>query len=109
MSPVLLGLIAGAFTTFASLPQIVYVLRTRSMKDISPITLGMFAFGVSLWLCYGIVIHAMPVVIWNALSLSLYVTQIILKLTLSAGETGFERPSRSQPMLATTTIEWTRV
>jgi len=83
MSPVVLGLIAGAFTSFASLPQIIYIIRTRSMKDISLVTLSMFAFGVTLWLCYGILIHAVPVILWNAMSLTLYLTQIGLKITLS--------------------------
>jgi len=86
MSPVALGLIAGAFTTFASLPQIIYVLRARSMKDISIITLLMFAVGVALWLVYGIVIHAMPVIICNTLSLMLYLTQIGLKLSMTAAD-----------------------
>jgi MtN3 and saliva related transmembrane protein len=83
MNPVTLGLVAGAFTTFSSLPQIISVLKTRSMKDISIVTLCMFASGVSLWLCYGIVIHALPVIFWNALSLSLYGVQIFLKLALN--------------------------
>jgi len=95
MSPVVLGLLAGAFTTFASLPQIAYVLKTRSMKDISLTTLGMFAFGVFLWLCYGIVIRAAPVILWNFLSLTLYLTQIVLKVSLSdAGLSVFRRPGR---------------
>lgn len=96
MSPLVLGLIAGAFTTFASLPQIFYVLKTRSMKDISLATLSMFAFGVFLWLCYGIAIHATPVIVWNLLSLSLYVTQIVLKLTLTgSGFARFRRRGRT--------------
>jgi hypothetical protein len=53
------------------------------MKDISLVTLCMFASGVTLWLGYGILIRATPVVLWNALSLSLYATQIVLKLTFS--------------------------
>ena len=83
VDPVTLGLIAGAFTTFASLPQIVYVVKTRSVKDISLTTLLMFAFGVTLWLTYGIEIRAFPVIIWNVLSLGLYLAQIGLKLGLS--------------------------
>jgi MtN3 and saliva related transmembrane protein len=95
MNPVFLGLIAGAFTTFASLPQIYYILKTRSMKDISLVTLSMFACGVSLWLCYGIIIHAAPVILWNLLSLCLYVTQILLKLTLAGGgASAFSRSGR---------------
>jgi MtN3 and saliva related transmembrane protein len=83
MNPVVLGLVAGAFTSFASLPQIIYVIRTRSMKDISLTTLGMYVFGVALWLVYGISIHAVPVIMWNAISLSLYLVQITLKLAIT--------------------------
>ncbi len=97
MNSVTLGLIAGALTTFASLPQIVYVLRTRSMKDISLITLCMFAAGVSMWLAYGIVIHAEPVIVWNLLSLVLYIAQIVLKLTMSAQGAAFLVTLRRAP------------
>jgi MtN3 and saliva related transmembrane protein len=83
MNATLLGLIAGAFTTFASLPQIVYALKARSMKDVSLVTLSMLAFGIFLWLCYGIVIHALPVIVWNLLSLTFYAAQIALKLALN--------------------------
>jgi MtN3 and saliva related transmembrane protein len=85
LNATLLGLIAGAFTTFASLPQIVYALRARSMKDVSLVTLSMLTFGVFLWLLYGIVIHALPVVVWNLLSLTFYAAQIVLKLALGEG------------------------
>jgi MtN3 and saliva related transmembrane protein len=95
MDPVILGLVAGAFTTTSSLPQIFYILKTRSMKDISLVTLCMFAAGVSLWLSYGIRIHALPVIVWNSLSLTLYCVQILLKLTLS----GTKGPVKSKPAL----------
>jgi MtN3 and saliva related transmembrane protein len=102
MSPVVLGMLAGAFTTFASLPQIAYVLKTRSMKDISLVTLGMFSFGVALWLCYGIIIHATPIIVWNSLSLSLYVAQIVLKLTLSGAHwPKFGRRARTRATFST--------
>ncbi len=83
MNTVALGLVAGALTTFASLPQIVYAIRTRSMDDISLATLGMFGFGVLLWFSYGVEIRSTPIVLWNGLSLLLYLIQIGLKLALT--------------------------
>jgi MtN3 and saliva related transmembrane protein len=101
MSPLVLGLTAGAFTSFSSLPQIVYVLKTRSMKDVSLTTLGMFACGVFLWLCYGIIIHAMPIIVWNSVSLSLYLVQITLKIALSGtGPVLFRRSSPRSSLAA---------
>jgi len=86
MSPEVIGLVAGAFTTFASIPQILQALRTRSMKDVSLLTLCMLAFGVTLWLYYGYAIRSRPVVVWNLVSLCLYLTQVGLKIV--TGERG---------------------
>jgi MtN3 and saliva related transmembrane protein len=83
VNPVTIGLVAGAFTTFSSLPQIVSVLQKRSMKDISLASLCMCSFGIVLWLVYAIDIHAAPVIVWNLISLCLYLAQIILKLSMS--------------------------
>ncbi len=67
------------------------------MKDISLTTLCMFATGVMLWIIYGMVIHSVPVVLWNVSSFCLYLTQITLKLSFSApGSTLFDR-LRSMP------------
>ena len=75
-----LGLVAGAFTTLAAVPQIVHSVRTGRIRDVSLTTLLMFAFGVTLWLVYGLVIHALPVVLWNAVSLILYLVLIAMRL-----------------------------
>jgi MtN3 and saliva related transmembrane protein len=54
MDPVALtGYVAGAFTTVASLPQVVRALRTRSTGDLPfPMLLVMF-LGVSIWSIHG--------------------------------------------------------
>ena len=79
------------------------------MKDISLATLGMFAFGVLLWLCYGISIHAAPVVVWNALSLALYLSQIGLKLALENGDSPRSRSTPLRIAIAARIAEWTTV
>jgi MtN3 and saliva related transmembrane protein len=75
-----LGLIAGAFTTLAAVPQIVYSVRTGRIRDVSLTTLFMFSIGVALWLLYGITLRAIPVVLWNAVSLALYGILIVMRL-----------------------------
>jgi MtN3 and saliva related transmembrane protein len=47
------GSIAAILTSFAFVPQVMKMWRTRSVRDISPLTLGQFAAGVSLWTIYG--------------------------------------------------------
>lgn len=76
----LIGLIAGACTTLAFLPQVLQVWRTRSTRDIS---LGMyiiFCCGLSLWLFYGYMMGAISIVLANALTLILAFTILIMKL-----------------------------
>ncbi len=91
MNCVVLGLLAGAFTTFASLPQIVRVARTRSMDDVSLVTLCMLLCGISLWIGYGVMIRSTPVIVWNVLSFLFYLAQIVMKVLLSAADGQRER------------------
>ena len=75
-----LGLIAGALTTVAFIPQVVKIWKTRHTRDIS---LGMFAIfsaGVFLWLLYGIPIGATPVIVANIVTLGLALTILIFKI-----------------------------
>lgn len=76
----LIGLVAAFCTTFAYAPQAIKTWRTRSTKDIS---LGMFLLmvtGVALWLIYGLMIGDLPLVLANAITLSLAGTILGLKL-----------------------------
>ena len=75
-----LGLIAGALTTVAFVPQVIKIWKSKHARDIS---LGMFAIfscGVLLWLFYGIEIDAMPVIVANAITLGLSLTILYFKI-----------------------------
>jgi len=50
----MIGVAAAALTTFSFIPQIVKVVRHRSARDVSVITIVQLAAGVSLWVVYGI-------------------------------------------------------
>lgn len=80
IDPAAVGFLAGALTTFSSIPQIVKLLRTRSAEDLSPVTLCMYNFGLILWICYGFMLHSMPVIAWNLVALALYGLLLALKL-----------------------------
>ncbi|MDZ4736592.1 MAG: SemiSWEET transporter [Rhodospirillaceae bacterium] len=75
-----IGLVAGVLTTFASLPQVIKVWRTRSTSDISLIMLMMAVAGITLWLIYGIAIHSMVVTLAITVLLLLYTTVLGFKL-----------------------------
>ena len=64
------GIMAAALTMFGFIPQIIRMNRTRSVKDISVLTLVQFTLGVALWAAYGFFINDLIVVGANLVSLS---------------------------------------
>jgi len=75
-----LGLVAASLSTFAGLPQLWKVWRTRSTRDLSLITLGMGCSGAVLWLFYGSYIGSLPVLLGNAVGLSILSLTLYFKL-----------------------------
>jgi MtN3 and saliva related transmembrane protein len=75
-----IGYLAAFLTTFSFVPQAWLTLRTR---DVSGISLGMYAVfttGVALWLLYGLLTDAWPVVLANAVTLALASFILVMKL-----------------------------
>lgn len=67
----MIGTIAAILTTFAFLPQVIKVVKT---KDTESIALGMYLMqvvGIALWLFHGINIGDMPLMMANSVSLVL--------------------------------------
>jgi len=76
----LIGTLAAVLTTISFLPQALHTFRT---KDVRGISLGMysaFTLGVALWLIYGLLLGAWPVVIANVITLALASTILVMKL-----------------------------
>ena len=78
---VTLGMVAGALTTLAYLPQVVKIWRTKSADSLSWTMLLVLCAGVSLWLVYGMYVHDTPLVMANLVTLML--SSIILGLKIS--------------------------
>ena len=76
----LLGLLAGALTTAAFLPQVIKTWKTRSAKDLSLGMFSLFCLGVALWLVYGIIVKDIPVIAANLITLMLASTLLVFKL-----------------------------
>ena len=53
MEWIIIGIAAALLTTFGFVPQIMKMRKTRSVKDVSLITLFQFSAGVVLWALYG--------------------------------------------------------
>ena len=76
----LIGYIAAALTTASFVPQAWHTFRT---KDVSGISLGMysvFTVGIALWLVYGLLLSAWPIVLANAITLLLASLILVMKL-----------------------------
>ena len=80
--PDLIGFAAATLTTASFIPQAWLTFRTR---DVSGISLGMysaFTLGVAMWLAYGVLLGAWPVIVANAITLALAATILAMKIVL---------------------------
>ncbi|ULA58154.1 MAG: Sugar transporter SemiSWEET [Nitrospira sp.] len=80
----LIGLLAGTLTTIAFIPQLQQTWRTRSAQDVSLGMLLTFIIGVFLWLVYGLLLGALPIILANLVTLVLTLAILILKVRYRA-------------------------
>jgi len=76
----LIGTLAGILTTIAFIPQVAKTWKTKSAGDISLLMFLLFSGGVLLWLIYGILLHAFPIIAANGITLSLSASILVLKI-----------------------------
>jgi len=79
----LLGYAAAILTTASFMPQAWLTFRTRDVSGISLAMYSVFTLGISLWLLYGLLLQAWPIVIANAVTLALSLSILTMKLRLS--------------------------
>ncbi|RSJ55575.1 MtN3/saliva family protein [Streptococcus gordonii] len=76
----MIGSIAAILTTFAFLPQVTKVIKS---KDTESIALGMYlmqVLGIALWLAHGLVIQDLPLILANSVSFILSGTILVYKI-----------------------------
>ncbi|BAZ28759.1 hypothetical protein NIES4074_11930 [Cylindrospermum sp. NIES-4074] len=76
----LLGLFAAILTTISFLPQMLKIWRSKSAKDVSLIMLITFMSGLFLWLIYGIILGAWPIILANGVTLGFNFIILWLKI-----------------------------
>ncbi len=79
----LIGYCAAFLTTFSFAPQAWLTFRTRDVRGISLGMYSVFAAGVALWLAYGLMLQAWPIVAANAITLALALAILGMKLRYS--------------------------
>ena len=75
-----IGYVAAFLTTCSFVPQAWLTLRTRDVSGISAGMYGVFTAGVALWLLYGWLTDAWPVIVANTITLALASFILVMKL-----------------------------
>ncbi len=81
----ILGFFAGTLTTLSFVPQVHKAWRSKRCDDLSLGMLLAFGAGVLLWLIYGLVLSASPIIVANAVTLALIVALLVLKARYRRG------------------------
>lgn len=81
----LIGYCAATLTTCSFVPQAWLTFRTRDVRGISLGMYSVFTVGVALWLLYGVLVQAWPIVIANAVTLSLASVILAMKIRYGRG------------------------
>jgi MtN3 and saliva related transmembrane protein len=76
----IIGAVAATLTMFGFVPQIAKILKTRSVEDVSLITLVQFSIGIFLWMLYGIYLRNNILIISNFVSFTTLVVAVGLYL-----------------------------
>lgn len=76
----LIGFLAATLTTASFIPQALHTFRTKDVRGISLGMYSVFTVGVALWLVYGWLLGEMPIVVANAITLSLALAILVMKL-----------------------------
>jgi len=75
-----IGYLAATLTTASFVPQAWHTFRTRDVNGISLTMYSVFLIGCSLWLVYGLLSDAWPIVVANGITVALASAILVMKL-----------------------------
>jgi MtN3 and saliva related transmembrane protein len=78
-----IGIAAGTFTTFSFVPQIVKISKTKHARDISLHMYIVMTTGTLLWLIYGILLGALPIILANSVAMMFCAYILVMKVVYS--------------------------
>ena len=76
----LIGYLAASLTTASFVPQAWKTFRSKDVSGISLVMYSMFTAGIALWLAYGLLLGAWPIVVANTITLGLACAILAMKL-----------------------------
>jgi len=62
----IIGITAGILTSISMLPQLLKVIKEKTVEDLSLPMIIILITGLSLWVWYGIIKNELPIIISNA-------------------------------------------
>ncbi|MHB1286192.1 MAG: SemiSWEET transporter [Leptospirales bacterium] len=74
-----IGFLAGMLTTASFIPQVLKAWKTRDTRSLSWVMYILFSIGVALWLWYGFMLASIPIILFNAITLILSLSILVLK------------------------------
>ncbi|TSC82460.1 MAG: MtN3 and saliva related transmembrane protein [Parcubacteria group bacterium Gr01-1014_20] len=74
------GYVAAVTGTFLMLPQVIKSWRTKRVEDLAIGTVILYFVNCLLWLIYGILITATPVIVANGIGLLVSIFQVAIKV-----------------------------
>lgn len=82
INPEWISAVAAVLTTYAFVPQAIKVIRDKDTHAISKQMYIIFCTGLVLWLTYGLMMGSIPIIIGNAVTLTLALIILVMKLRL---------------------------
>lgn len=79
-----IGYSAALVGTSLMLPQVIKTFRTKRVDDISMGMVVLYLLNCFLWLAYGVLIRAYPLIICNLIAFFIGLAQLLLKLKYSS-------------------------
>jgi MtN3 and saliva related transmembrane protein len=80
LSTEFIGYIAASLTTASFVPQAWKTFHSKDVAGISLVMYSMFTAGIALWLAYGVLLGAWPIVVANTVTLGLACAILAMKL-----------------------------
>ena len=77
-----IGYLAATLTTASFVPQAWLTFRTRDVSGVSLAMYSAFTLGIALWLAYGVLIRAWPIVIANLVTFALASGILTMKIAI---------------------------
>lgn len=74
------GSFAAFLTTASFIPQAWKTFKSKDVSGISLTMYGLFTAGVAMWLIYGVLLMAWPIIIANTITTSLALMILLMKL-----------------------------